>query len=150
MKPLLLLLALAGSLRITAGQLVGITATNQIVFSVLLSTNESPLMTNAEFRCTQGIKVFFCTPDCSQYQSFDAREIDTNQLARMGLDLLKMEDDQTRLDEGRKKFDQAEAAGQAAVAAAQAAQEAAATSAVRGTASNTSTNSPAHKHHHQN
>lgn len=153
MKLLPLLLALLISLRIAAGQPVGVTATNQIIFSTLLSTNETPLMTNAEFRCTQGIKVFFCTPDYSQYQNFDAREIDTNQLARMGIDLFKMEDDQTRLQEEREKFEQEEAAGQAAAAAARAEQAAAATSQSTNqppSASNKSTNSSPHKHRHRN
>lgn len=101
-------------------QPVGITATNRIIFPFLLSTNESTLMTNAEFRCTQGVRVFFCNSDGSIYQSFNASEIDSNQLARMGLDLATMEAAQSRLEESREQFAQQEAAGQAAAAAAQA------------------------------
>lgn len=156
-KTQFVLLAIWGCLCPGLAQPVGITATNQIIFPLLLSTNESPLMTNAEFRCTQGIKVFFCTTDYSQYQNFDAREIDTNQLARMGLDVSRMQADQARLEEDRQKFAQEEAAGQAALAAAQAAQaaqEAEADSARQGTngaasSSNTTANSPPHKHHHR-
>jgi hypothetical protein len=124
MKLFLLLLVFVGCLRVAVAQPVGITATNQIIFPLLLSTNESTLMTNAEFRCTQGIKVFFCNSDGSVYQSFAATEIDTNQLAQMGLNLAAMEDAQDRLTQDRQQFAQEEAAGQAAVAAAQAAQAA--------------------------
>lgn len=124
MKVLLLLLAIVGCLRLAVAQPVGITATNQVIFPLLLSTNQSTLMTNAEFRCTQGIKVFFRNDDGSIYQSFDASEIDSNQLAQMGLNLATMEANQDRLAEARQQFAQQEAAGQAAVAAAQAAQAA--------------------------
>jgi hypothetical protein len=156
MKPLLLLLALLGGLGIAEAQPVGITATNQIIFPLLLSTNEATLMTNAEFRCTQGIKVFFCNTDGSIYQSFDASEIDSNQLAQMGLNLDTMEGAQDRLTQDRQQFAQQEAAGQAAVAAAQAqaalaAQQAqnASDQSTNQTASSSSTNGPAKKTHHK-
>ena len=120
MKPLLLFLAIAGCLPLAVAQPVGITATNQLIFPLLLSTNQSTLMTNAEFRCTQGIKVFFRNSDGSIYQSFNASEIDSNQLAQMGLNLDTMAGAQDRLTQDRQQFAQQEAAGQAAVAAAQA------------------------------
>ena len=120
MKSFLLLLAIMGCLPLAIAQPVGITATNQLIFPLLLSTNESTLMTNAEFRCTQGIKVFFRNSDGSLYQSFNASEIDSNQLAQMGLNLATMEDAQGRLVEDRQQFAQQEAAGQAAIAAEQA------------------------------
>jgi hypothetical protein len=124
MKSLFLLLAILGCLPLAVAQPVGITATNQIIFPLLLSTNQSTLMTNAEFRCTQGIKVFFRNSDGSIYQNFDATEIDSNQLAQMGLNLATMLDAQDRLVQDRQQFAQQEAAGQAAFAAAQAAQAA--------------------------
>jgi hypothetical protein len=153
MKRFLLLLAIVGCLRLAVAQPVGITATNQIIFPFLLSTNQSTLMTNAEFRCTQGIKVFFRNSDGSLYQSFNASEIDSNQLAQMGLSLAAMEDAQDRLVEDRQQFAQQEAAGQAAVAAAQAAQAAqeAQANANQGTnqvaSSSSSTNTPKKTHH---
>jgi hypothetical protein len=157
MKALLLLFAIVGGLRFAAAQPVGITATNQIIFPFLLSTNQSTLMTNAEFRCTQGIKVFFCNSDGSLYQSFNASEIDSNQLAQMGLDLATMEDAQDRLAKDRQQFAQQEAAGQAAALAAaqaQAAQQAqqAQNTSNQGTnqvASSSSTNAPPKKTHHR-
>ena len=153
MKTFLLFLAIVGCLRLAEGQPVGITATNQVIFPLLLSTNESTLMTNAEFRCTQGIKVFFRNSDGSIYQSFDATEIDSNQLAQMGLNLDSMEGAQDRLVEDRQQFAQQEAAGQAAVAAAQAAQAAqeAQANASQGTnqvaSSSSSSNTPKKTHH---
>src|SRR5580704_18545017 len=120
MKPFLLLLAIVSCFRVAVAQPVGVTATNQIIFPLLLSTNQSALMTNAEFRCTQGIKVFFRNSDGSIYQSFNATEIDSNQLAQMGLNLDTMAGAQDRLTQDRQQFAQQEAAGQAAVAAAQA------------------------------
>jgi hypothetical protein len=153
MKPLLLFLAIVGCFRLAEAQPVGVTATNQIIFPLLLSTNQSALMTNAEFRCTQGIKVFFRNSDGSIYQSFDASEIDSNQLAQMGLNLATMEGAQNRLVEDRQQFAQQEAAGQAAVAAAQAAQAAqeAQANASQGTnqaaSSSSSTNTTKKTHH---
>jgi hypothetical protein len=156
MKTFFLLLAIVGCLRVAVAQPVGVTATNQVIFPFLLSTNQATLMTNAEFRCTQGIKVFFCTPDYSQYQNFDAREIDTNQLAKMGLDVSKMEGDQDRLAQDRQQFAQQEAAGQAAFAASQAAQAAQAAQQAQNNSSqgsnqvassSSSTNPPKKTHH---
>ena len=157
MKLLLLLLVLMGGLRIAVAQPVGVTATNQLIFPFLLSTNQTTLMTNAEFRCTQGIKVFFRNSDGSIYQSFDAPEIDSNQLAQMGLNLATMEGAQDQLVQDRQQFAQQEAAGQAAVAAAQAAQAAqeaqqSQTTSGQGTnqmASSSSTNAPPKKPHHR-
>jgi hypothetical protein len=155
MKPLLLFLAIVGCFRLAEAQPVGVTATNQIIFPLLLSTNQSALMTNAEFRCTQGIKVFFRNSAGSIYQSFDASEIDSNQLAQMGLNLATMEGAQNRLVEDRQQFAQQEAAGQTAVAAAQAAQAAQAALQAQNTSdqgnSSSSTNAPPKKthHHHQ-
>lgn len=148
MKPLLMFLAVMGFLHGAMAQPVGVTATNQLVFPLLLSTNESPLMTNAEFRCTQGIKVFFRTTDGSTYENFDATEIDSNQLAQMGLDVTTLQDAQTRLQDDRTKFAQEEAAGQAAVAAAQAqeaAQQQAQTNSDQGTNQAASSSSKVHK-----
>ena len=151
MKPLLLLLAIVGCLRLAVAQPVGITATNQIIFPLLLSTNQATLMTNAEFRCTQGIKVFFRNSDGSIYQSFDASEIDSNQLAQMGLNLDTMEGARDRLVQDRQQFAQQEAAGQAAVAAAQAAQEAQqaqnASSQSTNQVASSSSNTPKKTHH---
>jgi hypothetical protein len=153
MKPFLLFLAIVGCFRLAVAQPVGVTATNQIIFPLLLSTNQSALMTNAEFRCTQGIKVFFRNSDGSIYQSFNASEIDSNQLAQMGLNLATMEGAQNRLVEDRQQFAQQEAAGQAAVAAAQAAQAAqeAQANASQGTnqaaSSSSSTNTTKKTHH---
>jgi hypothetical protein len=156
MKPLLLFLAIMGCFRLAVAQPVGITATNQLIFPLLLSTNQSALMTNAEFRCTQGIKVFFCNSDGSIYQSFNASEIDSNQLAQMGLNLAAMDGAQNRLVEDRQQFAQQEAAGQAAVAAAQAqaaqqAQQAQNNSSQGTNSSSSSTNAAPKKthHHHQ-
>ena len=154
MKAILLLVAIIGCLRLAVAQPVGITATNQLIFPLLLSTNQSALMTNAEFRCTQGIKVFFRNSDGSIYQSFNASEIDSNQLAQMGLNLDTMEGAQDRLVQDRQQFEQQEAAGQAAFAAAQAAQaaqEAAAASTSQGTnqsdSSSPSKSTPRKAHH---
>ena len=95
-----------------------------IVFSELLSTNESGLMTNAEFRCTQGLSVFFRSKDGSDYERFNAGEIDTNQLARMGLVLAKLRADQARLDAARQRYAQEVAqARQLAAEQAQAAEQ---------------------------
>jgi hypothetical protein len=153
MKPLLLFLAIAGCLPLAVAQPVGITATNQLIFPLLLSTNQSALMTNAEFRCTQGIKVFFRNSDGSIYQSFDASEIDSNQLAQMGLNLATMEGAQDRLVEDRQQFARQEAAGQAAFAAAQAAQAAQQAQQAQNTSgpadSSSSTNAPPKKTHHK-
>ncbi|HXB58108.1 MAG TPA: hypothetical protein VNU95_00995 [Candidatus Acidoferrales bacterium] len=158
MKPFLLLLAIMSCVPLAVAQPVGVTATNQIIFPLLLSTNESTLMTNAEFRCTQGIKVFFRNSDGSIYQSFNASEIDSNQLAQMGLSLATMEDAQGRLVVDRQQFAQQEAAGQAAFAAAQAAQaeqeaqaNAASQESTNQTASSSSSTNTTKKthHHHQ-
>ena len=156
MKRFLLLLAIMSCVPFAVAQPVGVTATNQIIFPLLLSTNQSTLMTNAEFRCTQGIKVFFRNSDGSIYQSFDASEIDSNQLAQMGLNLAAMEGAQNRLVEDRQQFAQQEAAGQAAFAAAQAqaaqqAQQAQNNSGQGTNSSSSSTNAAPKKthHHHQ-
>jgi hypothetical protein len=158
MKPLLLFLAIMSCFRLAVAQPVGITATNQLIFPLLLSTNQSTLMTNAEFRCTQGVKVFFRNSDDSIYQSFDASEIDSNQLAQMGLNLAAMEGAQNRLVEDRQQFAQQEAAGQAAFAAAQAkaaqAEQPAQNNSSQGTnqmSSSSSTSAAPKKthHHHQ-
>jgi hypothetical protein len=152
MKPLLLFLAIVSCFRLAVAQPVGVTATNQLIFPLLLSTNQSALMTNAEFRCTQGIKVFFRNSDGSIYQSFDASEIDSNQLAQMGLNLAAMEGAQNRLVEDRQQFAQQEAAGQAALAAAQAkaalAAQQAQNASDQGNSSSSTNATPKKTHHH--
>ncbi len=121
MKGLLCVSVLCFALHNAAAETPNSTATNQIFFPVLLSTNESVLMTNAEFRCTQGVRVFFRDGDV--YHAFYAAEIDTNQLALLGITLAKLSEDQTKLDAERQQLAQEMALAQAQAAQQPAPQE---------------------------
>jgi hypothetical protein len=73
---MLMLMLLAGALTLNA-------QTNQIVFDRLMSCSNTVLMTNAEYRCTTGMRVAFLNADGCQL--FDVRSIDTNALNRIGI-----------------------------------------------------------------
>ena len=66
-----------------------------VIFTVLYSTNHTALMTNAEFRTTSGSKVFFVN---EKYRGFEAIQLDTNVLERIGTTLAKLEAAQVALD----------------------------------------------------
>ena len=129
--------------------------TNAVVFPQLLSVSNHVLMTNAEFRCIVGSKVFFQNRD--DEHGFEAESLDTNVLATLGLTLEGLKDAQAKLDAknhmAAAQYQQwlANRAQQEKQAAAEAAANAA--SATDGPA-NSSTNAtaganspkPAHKH----
>ena len=62
--------------------------TNSIVFPELLSCSNTVLMTNAEFRCTSGTRVFF--KNGSDYKFFDAFTLNSNVLAQIGISTNKL------------------------------------------------------------
>jgi hypothetical protein len=73
---LVMLMLLASALALNA-------QTNKLVFDQLLSCSNTVLMTNAEYRCTTGMRVAFM--NAGGCQLFDVRSIDTNALERIGI-----------------------------------------------------------------
>jgi hypothetical protein len=67
-----------------------------VVFPELRSITNSLLMTNAEFRCTVGSKVFFQSGD--DEHGFEAESLDPDVLSSLGLSLDALKEAQARLD----------------------------------------------------
>jgi len=80
--------------------LVSSAQTNAIIFPQLLSPTNSVLMTNAEFRCYFGNKIFFRND--AGYQSFHPADLNTNVLATLGTTSAKLEVQQKALDDAEK------------------------------------------------
>jgi hypothetical protein len=92
----IILLGIMLAVRVSSAQ------TNIIIFQELLSTNGSVLMTNAEFRCVLGNKLFFKNGP-SEYHSFTAEELNTNVLATLNLTTTRLESQQQLLDAKNKR-----------------------------------------------
>jgi hypothetical protein len=70
--------------------------TNPIVFTQLLSRTNTVLMTNAEFRCAAGEKLFFKSAD--EEKGFNADSLDTNVLSKLGYTAEQLKAMQARKD----------------------------------------------------
>jgi hypothetical protein len=97
--------------------ITGKAQTNAIVFPQLLSATNSVLMTNAEFRCFVGDKVFFRNDN--GYQSFHAPALNTNVLTALGTTAGKLEAKQQALDDANQQFKAEQAAAAHAAAKAE-------------------------------
>ena len=73
-----------------------------IIFSKLLSPTNSVLMTNAEFRCIAGNKLFF--KNDAGYQSFHAADRNTNVLNALNTTAEKLESKQQAMNAADQKF----------------------------------------------
>jgi peroxiredoxin len=76
--------------------------TNSIIFPQLLSPTDSVLMTNAEFRCFSGNKIFFRNE--SSYQSFHATDLNTNVLVALHITAAQLETRQKNLDAANQRY----------------------------------------------
>lgn len=76
--------------------------TNAVMFPQLLSTNNSVLMTNAEFRTCYGNQILFKNE--SSYQHFSGRDLSTNVLAELHVTVSSLEEDQIKIDAAKQKF----------------------------------------------
>lgn len=76
-------------------------AASNIVFPKLLSVSNTVLMTNAEFRCAAGGKVFFHNAD--GYRDFTAEQLSTNVLGRLGLTTAGLHDQKVALTKQDKE-----------------------------------------------
>lgn len=72
-------------------------STNVIVFEQLLSSSNTVLMTNAEFRCTSGDRIFFRND--AGYQDFHAADLNSNVLGKLHLTTDQLDLQQVRLDD---------------------------------------------------
>lgn len=95
-----------------------VVATSPVVFPELLSSDHTVLMTNAEFRCTQGRRLIF--RNAAAYQTFDSAVLDAGVLDRLGLSLDRLQAAQDRMDDLRAQYAAAELAQARAYAALQA------------------------------
>jgi regulator of protease activity HflC (stomatin/prohibitin superfamily) len=84
----------------------GRSETNAVVFPALLSSTNSTLLSNAEFRRTFGSKVIFKSQD--NLVGFEARSLHSNVLQRLGLTVEKLEADQAALDAKNRRLTQQE------------------------------------------
>jgi hypothetical protein len=84
----------------------GWSQTNTFLFPVLLSSTNSILMTNAEFRSTFGNKVIFKSDD--SLKGFAAHSLHSNVLQRLGLTIEQLEAAQVALDAKNKRLTQQE------------------------------------------
>lgn len=120
--------------------------TNAVVFPRLLSCSNIVLMTDAEFRCTVGSKVFFQSGD--DERGFEAETLDTNVLAKLGLSVDTLKEAQAKMD-AQKHMAAAQyqqwLANQAKEQQAAAAQAAAAQAAATASATNANANANANK-----
>jgi hypothetical protein len=85
---------------------LGWAQTNTFLFPVLLSSTNSVLMTNAEFRSTFGNKVIFKSDD--SLKGFAGPSLHSNVLQRLGLTLEQLETAQVALDAKNKRLTQQE------------------------------------------
>ncbi len=95
MKPALVIVALFCALTSFA-------QTNSIIFPQLLSPTNSVLMTNAEFRCFSGAKIFFKNDD--GYKSFTAAELNTNVLAALHVTAAGLDAKQASLERANADY----------------------------------------------
>lgn len=84
----------------------GWSQSNTVVFPVLLSSTNSILMTNAEFRSTFGNKVIFKSDD--SLKGFPGPGLHSNVLQRLGLTVDQLEAAQMTLDAKNKRLTQQE------------------------------------------
>jgi hypothetical protein len=84
----------------------GWSETNAVMFPVLLSSTNSTLLSNAEFRRTFGSKVIFKSED--NLVGFEGRSLHSNVLQRLGLTVEKLEADQAALDAKNRRLTQQE------------------------------------------
>ena len=82
--------------------------TNSITFQQLLSPADSVLMTNAEFRCFSGDKIFFRNDN--GYQSFHAADLNPNVLAALHITTAQLETQQKNLDAANQRYQEQAAA----------------------------------------
>lgn len=73
-----------------------------LVFPQLVSPADSVLMTNAEFRCVSGDKIFFKSGN--EYQSFHATDLNTNILAALHVTTAQLEAQQKSLDAANQRY----------------------------------------------
>jgi len=76
--------------------------TNRLLFPQPLSPVNSVLMTNAEFRCFSGNKIFF--KNDNGYQSFHAADLNTNVLAALRITSGQLEAQQKDLDATNQRY----------------------------------------------
>jgi hypothetical protein len=76
--------------------------TNAIIFPQLLSPSNAVLMTNAEFRCINGSKIFF--KNDAGYQSFACMDLSTNVLNALGTSVGKLDAQQKALDDAKANY----------------------------------------------
>jgi peroxiredoxin len=86
--------------------------TDSVVFPQLLSPTDSVLMTNAEFRCFSGNKIFFRNDH--GYKSFHAADLNANILATLHITAAQLEVLQKNLDAANQRYKAAAAAALAA------------------------------------
>ena len=103
-----LVFAIAGALGLTAAALANpqtgqpSAQTNSIVFPQLLSPTDLVLMTNAEFRCLSGDKIFFRNDN--GYQSFRATDLNTEVLAALHITAAQLEARHKNLDAANRRY----------------------------------------------
>lgn len=73
--------------------------TNSVVFSQLFSSSHGLLMTNAEFRCVSGSRIFF--KNDAGYQYFYPAVLTTNELAILHISAAELNRKQRKIDEAR-------------------------------------------------
>jgi peroxiredoxin len=86
--------------------------TNDVMFAQLLSPTDSVLMTNAEFRCFSGDKIFFRSDN--GYQSFHAADLNPNVLAALHITAEQLEARQKNLDASNQRYKEESSAALAA------------------------------------
>jgi peroxiredoxin len=82
--------------------------TNSIIFPHLLSPTDSVLMTNAEFRCFSGSKIYFRNDN--GYQSFHAADLNPDVLAVLHVTDAQLEAQQKNLDAANERYKEEAAA----------------------------------------
>jgi hypothetical protein len=82
--------------------LVSFAQTNGIIFPQLLSSTNTVLMTNAEFRSYSGSRIIFKNDE--GYQSFRAPDLNTNVLNALHITAAQLDLKQQALDAARQKY----------------------------------------------
>ncbi len=95
--------------------LAGARAQTNVVFPELLSSGNSVLMTNAEFRCLSGGKLCFRS-GLSEYRSFEGAKLSPDVLAKLGFTLEDLHKRQELFNQKNKLASAAYAAQVAALA----------------------------------
>lgn len=95
MKTKLILIATVFAALVSSAQ------TNSIIFPQLLSPTNSVLMTNAEFRCYSGAKIFFMND--AGYKAFYAADLNTNVLAALHISPAQLAAQQKKLDDAKQR-----------------------------------------------